>query len=958
MDQFRQTGEVLGSLKALMVLKHDIPINQRQCCLLLDIFTLAFEVIEEEIRQNLRLDERNTKWKALELPMRELHRIFKEGEVYIRYCLDVQDWWGKAISLHQNKSCVEFHIHNLLSCFPVVIEAIETAAEISGLNLDDMQKRRLALVRKYDSEWNDPTLFQWMFGKKYLVPQEICNRLDSVWKEDRWLLLETIRERKSAASTTPSKQEQKLGDLLLKKLNGSETLDAKLLPSSILVGANDYHVRRRLGSGGSHCKEIHWLGESFGLRTFFGEIEPLYAEISLVLSLSHPNIMQYHCGFYDEERKEGYLVMELMNKNLSTCIKENAGKMKRVPFSVPVAVDIMLQIARGMEYIHSRKIYHGDLNPSNVLLKARNSSIEGYFHARVTGFGLTSIKSYTSRSPKQNETNPVIWYAPEILSEQERPGRKCTSKYTEKADVYSFGMLCFELLTGKVPFEDGHLQGDKMVRNIRAGERPLFPYPSPKYLANLTRKCWHTDPINRPSFSSICRILRYIKKILVINPDHGQPESPPPLVDYCDIEAGYSKKFHGEGRVDLAPVSQIPFQIFAFRLIEREKSSGSSKDKSWELAKETALTGKPSSFCGDEHVALMDDLFLTGSDQRTVYSEILDRKNLSTVVDQRSVISEIPHRKLFSADQRSVGSESPGRKSLSLTTDKRSIHAESPRGNMSWRVAIDQRSPCSESPQRKISTAANQKLAYAEIPENTMLSTTADDRSGGSETLQRKIATITAAEQRPVCSESLNKSSSPTEDQRPFCPDTPERKNLSTTTADQRPVCPETPETKSPSAISRNQRPSRPKIQGKKILLTRSLKETKTSKGLGTPKGHSPRSVTTLARKEHYSPSSSPTQTLTVITRAQKEHYSPSSSPTRTLTVTTRARKEHYSPSSSPTQTPKVCSSPRCSPTLEGYSSPLNPCARCSRMSRESPLPTVMSPSRHRKGHFSDSEVA
>lgn len=48
--------------------------------------------------------------------------------------------------------------------------------------------------------------------------------------------------------------------------------------------------------------------------------------------------------------------------------------------------------------------------------------------------------------------------------------------------------FAFELLTGKVPFEDSHLQGDKMSRNIRAGERPLFPFHSPKFITNLTKR--------------------------------------------------------------------------------------------------------------------------------------------------------------------------------------------------------------------------------------------------------------------------------------------------------------------------------------------------------------------------------------------------------------------------------------------------------------------------------------
>ncbi|XP_059308846.1 uncharacterized protein LOC132060011 [Lycium ferocissimum] len=600
MDQFRQIGEVVGSLKALMVLKNDIQINQRQCCFLHDMFVQAFDVISEEIKHNLRLNERNTKWKALEQPMKELHRIFKEGELYIKYCLDVKDLWGKAISLHMNRECVEFHIHNLLCCFPVVIEAIETAAEISGFDEEEMMNRRGALMKKYDRELIDPRFFQWMFGKQYLVTREICSRLQSSWKEDKWLLIETIRQKKTE---TLLKYEQRLGDLLLWKLDGVEPINKILLPSSILVGSNDYNVKRRLGSWGGHVKEIQWLGENFALRNFFGEVEPLHDEISLVFSLSHPNILQYHCGFYDEERKEGYLVMELMNDTLAMYIKEHSGQRKRPPFSTSAAVDIMLQIAKGMEYLHSRKIYHGELNPSHVLLKART---ESYFHAKLKGFGLTSIKS-TYKTANQNPADSIIWYAPEVLAEQEKPGSKCAYKYTEKADVYSFGMICFQILTGKVPFDEGHLQGEKVVRNIRAGERPLFPYPSPKYLVNLTRRCWHTNPNLRPRFSSLCRILRYIKKVLVINPEHGQPETAPPLVDYCDIEAGYLKKFGEEESTSLTPVSQIPFQMFAYRLIEKEKIYG----KNWDPSNYafSSVHRRASMQSDDGQLAAMDDLY-------------------------------------------------------------------------------------------------------------------------------------------------------------------------------------------------------------------------------------------------------------------------------------------------------------------------------------------------------------
>ncbi|XP_022881317.1 serine/threonine-protein kinase MARK1-like [Olea europaea var. sylvestris] len=926
MDQFRQIGEVLGSLKAVMVLKHDIPINQRQCCLLYDMLVLAFDTISEEIRQNLRFEDRNTKWKALELPMKELYRIFKEADLYIRYCVDVKDWWGKVISLHLNRDCVEFHIHNLLCCFPVVIEAIETAAEVSGVDQEEMQKRRLALIKKYDEEWNEPKIFQWKFGKQYLVPREICSRLDTAWKEDRWLLLEKLKEKKSSSA----KHEKKLGEFLIKKLSDAEQSKTKLLPNSVLLAAADYYVKRRLDStgGAGHFKEIQWLGESFALRTFYGEIEPLNPEISSVLSLSHPNVLQNHCAFFDEERKEGLLVMELMNKDLNAYIKENCGQRKRLPFSTPVAVDIMLQIARGMEYLHSRKIYHGDLNPSNILLKARNGSMENFFQAKISGFGLTSIKSYSARSPKPTGIDPDIWLAPEVLAEQEQPGGKCTMKYSEKADVYSFGMLCFELLTGKVPFGDGRLQGEKMARNIRAGERPLFPYPSPKYLSNLTRKCWQMNPNLRPTFSSLCRILRYIKKTLVINPDHGQPDSAPPLVDYCDMEAGYLKKLTDEKGEDLAPVSQIPFQMFGYKLIEKEKISG----KNWDLTSDGSVVHRAASMFDEEHFGVMDDFFLAQSDQRSVHSEIIERKYSTLAVDQRSVISEIPHRQFFSFDQRSFGSESPGRKYLGPAADQRSVGAETLERKSSFILRADQSSSHVQSPENKIlpkMASMKQKVEVAEL------------KAENCSTPEPIHSLIKEGEQKLVSTEIVEKkllSPRPTVEQKSVYSDgsggkissrstvklveIPEKKTLEPESI-QKTVSGSSKisEKKSGSETKHIGKSSNTTSSEKKDLVVKKTKDMKTKSSPGTLNGNSPRSSPSRIMKTNPS-------------------RSPASSPGR-------VSRTRSSPKWLPAYYSRDYSSPR--------SSPLNQSAR---ISRENRVPSGMSPRRSRTNNVSNSVAA
>lgn len=619
MEQFRQLGEAVGCLKALMVFRDEIRVNRRQCYLLVDAFDLAFDAVAEEMRSHLRFEEKPAKWRSLEQPLRELHRVFREGEQYVRRCLEPGEWWGKAVALNQNSECVELHLHNLLWCVPVVLEAIENVAEATaGGDQEDIHKKRLVFSKKYEREWLEPELFQHKLGKPYLSSQGLRTRLETAWKEDRWILSETIAEKASSGSRPLTKQENRLAQLLV----GPK---GKLWPSSVLVGSPDYQVRRRFGSGSVYYKEIQWMGETFVVKHVIGDTASLTNEISILSSIAHPNVMQYMYCFTDEEKKECLMLMELISKDLSCYIREVCSTRRKV-LPLLVAVDTMLQIARGMEYLHSKQIYHGDLNPSNIFVKARNQSPDGYLHAKVGGLGL---------SPATNsKASSCIWHSPEVLLEQEQTGdgsSSSSSKRTEKADVYSFAMICFELLTGKVPFEDNHLQGDKMSKNIRAGERPLFPSQSPKYLVTLTRRCWHSDPTQRPSFSSVCRVLRYLKRFLVLNPDHSQPDPTPPPVDYFDLESSLSKRFANWARGDLLRASEVPFQMYAFRVLERERTSANVKERSSESGSEGA------SVCGDENACngvLPDDddaiATVVGADKLLPQKVILDTNKKTT----------------------------------------------------------------------------------------------------------------------------------------------------------------------------------------------------------------------------------------------------------------------------------------------------------------------------------------
>jgi serine/threonine protein kinase len=85
--------------------------------------------------------------------------------------------------------------------------------------------------------------------------------------------------------------------------------------------------------------------------------------------------------------------------------------------------------------------------------------------------------------------------------------------YPLKADVYSYGITCAEILTGKIPFPRTQYKRTELLQIIRRGERPPVPLNCPTLLANLIKKCWDTDPCKRPNFLQVCNELLNFKRL-------------------------------------------------------------------------------------------------------------------------------------------------------------------------------------------------------------------------------------------------------------------------------------------------------------------------------------------------------------------------------------------------------------------------------------------------------------
>jgi serine/threonine protein kinase len=219
--------------------------------------------------------------------------------------------------------------------------------------------------------------------------------------------------------------------------------------------------------------------------------------------------------------------MELMHEDLSTFLRkclESKGSA-HVPLSILAAVDLMLQVARGLKYLRSRGVVHRDVKPLNILVKSLSGApkleySEGYLNAKLADFGLSKTKNSSTRY--SNQTSNVgtrRWMAPEVftITKDKVDGDSVQLPeiaYPFKADVYSFALVCYEILTGKEPFEDEKMTDlYKLVTLERA--RPELPKICPNRLVSLIRQCWDHDPLYRPDFPEICKELRYIKGLLL-----------------------------------------------------------------------------------------------------------------------------------------------------------------------------------------------------------------------------------------------------------------------------------------------------------------------------------------------------------------------------------------------------------------------------------------------------------
>uniref|UniRef100_F7GHN8 Mitogen-activated protein kinase kinase kinase n=1 Tax=Callithrix jacchus TaxID=9483 RepID=F7GHN8_CALJA len=259
-----------------------------------------------------------------------------------------------------------------------------------------------------------------------------------------------------------------------------------------------------IGIGGfGKVYRAFWIGDEVAVKAARHDpdedisqtIENVRQEAKLFAMLKHPNIIALRGVCLKEPNL--CLVMEFarggpLNRVLSG---------KRIP--PDILVNWAVQIARGMNYLHDEAIVpiiHRDLKSSNILIlqKVENGDLSNKI-LKITDFGLARE---WHRTTKMSAAGTYAWMAPEVIR---------ASMFSKGSDVWSYGVLLWELLTGEVPFRG--IDGLAVAYGVAMNKLAL-PIPStcPEPFAKLMEDCWNPDPHSRPSFTNILDQLTTIEE--------------------------------------------------------------------------------------------------------------------------------------------------------------------------------------------------------------------------------------------------------------------------------------------------------------------------------------------------------------------------------------------------------------------------------------------------------------
>ncbi|KAG6420091.1 hypothetical protein SASPL_116608 [Salvia splendens] len=229
-------------------------------------------------------------------------------------------------------------------------------------------------------------------------------------------------------------------------------------------------------------------------------------EVSVWHKLDHPNVTSFigasmgvsQLKVPPKNPSEGYtnlppraccVVVEFLSGGtLKSYLFKN--RKKKLPFKV--VIQLALDLARGLSYLHVQRIVHRDVKAENMLIGAQRT-------LKIADFGVARVEA-NNPSDMTGETGTLGYMAPEVLDGK---------PYNRKCDVYSFGVCLWEIYCCDLPYND-YSFADIMSAVVRQNLRPEIPRCCPSSLASIMKRCWDANPDRRPEMDEVVRLLEAI----------------------------------------------------------------------------------------------------------------------------------------------------------------------------------------------------------------------------------------------------------------------------------------------------------------------------------------------------------------------------------------------------------------------------------------------------------------
>ncbi|KAH3731369.1 Serine/threonine-protein kinase CTR1 [Pelomyxa schiedti] len=278
-------------------------------------------------------------------------------------------------------------------------------------------------------------------------------------------------------------------DLKPVKDNNSTAQEAEIqpFPDVHIIKPSDIITGEKLGAGSfGEVRKATWNHRDVAIKIMHKQDEKSKAmflkEAALMCKCKHINIVRCH-GVCTEPTLS--IVMEYLPQSLIKVVKNLGGRL----LGTSEVLFFACGIAQGVEYLHSLhpQIIHRDLKPDNILLDDHNTP-------KICDFGVSRERAEEDLT--MTKIGTPLYCAPEVMT---------LGKYNEKADVYSFGMLLFFMVTGNHPFaSEGVLSGYQIMLKVAVNhQRPEIPTTCEQFLASLIHKCWDKDPNTRPTMAQV-----------------------------------------------------------------------------------------------------------------------------------------------------------------------------------------------------------------------------------------------------------------------------------------------------------------------------------------------------------------------------------------------------------------------------------------------------------------------